>query len=62
MALHDARWRKSSHSTANGDCVEVSGGGQVRVRDSRDRAGPVLTFTRDEWAAFLAGQKSASHA
>jgi Domain of unknown function (DUF397) len=25
------------------------------VRDSKDRSGPVLQFTRREWEAFLAG-------
>jgi hypothetical protein len=27
----------------------------VAVRDSKDPAGPVLTFTAPEWSAFLAG-------
>jgi hypothetical protein len=26
---------------------------RVRVRDSKDPAGPVLAVTRDEWRAFL---------
>ncbi len=30
-------------------------GGPVAVRDSKDRSGPVLLFTHDEWKAFLAG-------
>ena len=53
----DARWFKSTKSGGNGNCVEVAfvGGGMVAVRDSKDRSGPVLTFTGPEWAAFLAG-------
>jgi len=27
----------------------------VLVRDSKDREGPVLSFSPDEWAAFTAG-------
>lgn len=30
-------------------------GADVLVRDSKDRTGPVLAFTRDEWRAFLGG-------
>jgi Domain of unknown function (DUF397) len=50
-------WIKSSHSYANGNCVEVAGlpGGLIAVRNSRDRAGTVLRFTPDTWRAFLGG-------
>ena len=27
------------------------------MRDSKDPAGPVLTFTRAEWRAFLGGMR-----
>lgn len=52
-------WRKSSHSTANGHCVEVriADDGAV-MRDSKDPAGAVLTFTPGEWAAFTEGVKA----
>lgn len=55
MDLNKAVWRKSSHSGGNmGDCVEVAHlPGIVAVRDSKNPAGPVLTFTRDEWRTFL---------
>ena len=38
--LHDAlRWRKSSHSSASGQCVEVAYlGSYVAVRDSKNPA------------------------
>jgi Domain of unknown function (DUF397) len=53
-------WVKSSLSFANGNCVEVSDqpGGVVGVRNSRDREGPVLRFTPDEWQAFLGGVRN----
>ena len=55
MDLSSVEWRKSSFSGSNG-CVEVAIlDGAVAVRDAKDPAGPVLRFTRDEWAAFLAG-------
>lgn len=48
------RWRKSSHSAMNGNCVEArSDGERVLVRDSKNKRGPVLSFTPEEWAAFL---------
>lgn len=56
-------WGKSSYSGYSGSCVEaraVAGGAQVR--DTKDRKGPVLTFSRDAWSAFVAGVKSGEHA
>lgn len=62
--LANAAWRKSRRSTNGGDCLEVADlpdvdgtGKRVAVRDSKDRSGPVLTFTRSEWAAFTGGVK-----
>lgn len=51
---------KSSFSGSAG-CVEIQfypEQGSVRVRDSKESAGPELNFTPIEWAAFLAGVKS----
>ncbi len=66
MSTHDsydsdmtgAVWRKASYSNGNGgNCVEVADldGGARAVRDSKNPAGPALTFTASEWAAFTAG-------
>ena len=53
-----ARWRKSSFCGASA-CVEVSlSAGDVGVRDSKRADSPVLSFTRDEWNAFVLGVKS----
>jgi hypothetical protein len=58
LDLSRARWKKSSRSSGNGQCVEMADlGGLVAVRDSKDPSGPVLVFTPAEWAAFLAGAK-----
>lgn len=55
-----AVWRKSGRSSDNGGaCVEVAyGDGAIGVRDSKDTTGPVLVFTRREWAAFLASTRA----
>ncbi|WDZ84441.1 DUF397 domain-containing protein [Micromonospora cathayae] len=52
--LSRARWFTSSRSTNNGDCVECALlPDLVAVRDSKDPAGPVLTFTDAQWSAFV---------
>lgn len=56
MDLTGATWRKSRRSAQTNDCVEVATNlpGVVGVRDSKDPAGPVLTFDAYAWRAFLA--------
>ena len=51
-----AAWRKSIHSSGNGNCVEVARNlpGIVAVRDSKDPEGPALTTGPADWAAFTA--------
>jgi hypothetical protein len=49
------RWRTSSHSGSNGNCVQVARTGtMIAVRDSADSTGPVLTFAPRQWTAFTA--------
>ncbi len=50
-------WRTSSFSNgAGGMCVEAAAfDGGVVVRDSADPDGPVLAFSKAEWAAFVDG-------
>jgi Domain of unknown function (DUF397) len=51
----ESSWRKSSYSGDNGgECIEVATAGDVLVRDTADRRGPVLTFAADAWRAFTA--------
>ncbi len=52
--LATAQWHTSSFSGNNGTCVEVADldGGHRAVRDSKNPAGPALTVTVAEWAAF----------
>jgi hypothetical protein len=55
-----ADWRKSSYTSGGTDnCVEVAtADGAVGVRDSKQNGhGPILEFTRAEWASFLRAAK-----
>lgn len=52
-------WHKSSRSGSNGQCVEARlAGSHTDVRDSKNPAGPILTFTPNAWRAFVASIKS----
>jgi hypothetical protein len=53
-------WRKSTRSIANGQCVEAARltDDHLALRDSIDKSGPMIVFTRMEWRAFLNGIKS----
>jgi hypothetical protein len=55
-SLIGAMWRKSSRSGNSGNCVEVATNlsDVIAVRDSKDAAGPVLTFAPAQWATFTA--------
>lgn len=57
--LTRAHWRKSTRSNGAGACVEVA---QVQtvtgLRDSKDKAGPVLSVDHGAWYAFVGGVKA----
>jgi hypothetical protein len=52
------RWLTAGPCEA-GSCVEVASSGDgVAMRDSKDKGGPILRFTQNEWVAFLTGAKA----
>lgn len=55
MDVSRAGWRRSSRSAnGGGNCVEVAClPAAVAVRDSKNVAGPVLTFSPAAWADFV---------
>ena len=53
--LSSARWRKSTYSSSNANCVEVAfTDPAIAVRDTKDRQGPVLVFSPEGWRDFTA--------
>jgi hypothetical protein len=52
----DTAWKKASRSGGGANqCLEVRQyKGTVQVRDSKDPDGPVLTFSPEQWGAFVA--------
>lgn len=55
----DTAYRRSSEC-ADGSCVEVfsSPHGEILVRDSKNPDQTPLSYTRDEWSAFVLGVKA----
>ena len=52
-------WIKARRSDDQGSCVEQRVvDGMIEVRDSKDRSGPILRFTRAEFAAWLDGARN----
>ncbi|BCL13355.1 DUF397 domain-containing protein [Micromonospora sagamiensis] len=59
MDLPRHAWRMSTRSGSSGNCVEVAAPPDlVRVRDSKDRTGSVLSFAPTQWADFISGIKA----
>ncbi len=59
MSTTDTPWQKAQKSSNGGQCVEVRRhAGLVEVRDSKDRSGPVLSFTLAEFDAWLDGSRN----
>ncbi|HEU5159442.1 MAG TPA: DUF397 domain-containing protein [Streptosporangiaceae bacterium] len=56
------RWRKSSHSNDQGECVEVGvfPSGAVGIRDSKNPDGPRLTLSRRAFRSLLDQAANAS--
>ena len=53
----DPEWRTSSRSQDT-NCVEVAyAGGEVRVRDTKNREGTVLSVAAPDWLDFIAAVK-----
>ncbi len=51
-------WRKSAHSLAHGECVEVAAvHGGTAIRDSTDKNGAALLCPAAGWRAFIAAIK-----
>jgi hypothetical protein len=57
--LSGARWRSSSYSGGNNECLELAPGipALAPVRDSKTPTGPVIPFGRIAWSAFVAQVK-----
>ena len=60
--LSHALWRKSTYSGGNGSCVEIADlSTAAAVRDSKDRNGPNLIFTAEDWRSFVDSIKGGNH-
>ncbi|MQS06913.1 DUF397 domain-containing protein [Streptomyces alkaliphilus] len=54
MLAQGSNWTRSSHSGANGECVEIRrGADRVGVRDSKRPTGPHTRVPTEAWTAFL---------
>lgn len=58
--LGNVSWKKSTKSQGNSNCVELAeiGKNVVAIRDSKNKNGPALTFSRTDTADFISYIKS----
>ena len=58
LEVDGLQWRKARRSVHNGACVEVAPvSGQVLIRDSMDRNGPMVRYSSRSWYVFVTGAK-----
>lgn len=59
VGLIPVSWHTSTKSSHIGECVEAGpvndDSGRIAVRHSKDPDGPMIVYTRSEWAAFVQG-------
>jgi hypothetical protein len=53
------KWRKSTRSIGNGQCVEAASltDGRLVMRDSMNTCGPIILVTQWGWQTFVKGIK-----
>ncbi|WP_328846448.1 DUF397 domain-containing protein [Streptomyces sp. NBC_00258] len=54
--LSGAKWRSSSYSGGNNECVEAATNlpTHLPIRDSKRPTGPTIAFSHDAWRTFIA--------
>jgi len=58
LEVNGLQWRKARRSCNNGACVEAAPvSGQILIRDSMDRNGPVMRYPARSWGVFVAAAK-----
>ncbi len=62
LDLSEAKWRKSSRSGGQSNCVEIADNltAAIAVRDSKDPDGPTLAVARSAWGSFVQELRSGS--
>lgn len=57
--IRDGQFRKASGSDTGG-CVEVAAlpAGGIRIRDSKNRRGPILACSDQDWQMFITAAKA----
>jgi hypothetical protein len=54
LPIPNNAWHKPSRSAGANNCVEVAHThGWTALRDSKNKTGPILIFTDDEWSTFI---------